>query len=138
MVKNKEIECDAIERKLRAMKTFASTKLDLPEDNPENQSQYVKQIDKLQKEVRHYEDMHHKLQDQVTRKDENLRKHTTVVEKLFDKYKDLCAQNDIEPKIKLEKNAEGVIEVTLVEYGYESHRIRGSADRWTSRSKMLK
>lgn len=114
MVKNKEIECDAIERKIRAMKTFISTKPELADDNPENKQEYIKQIDKLQKEVRHYEDLHHKLQDQVARKDENLRKHTAVVERLYDKYKDLCARADVEPKIKLEKNEDGVIEVTLV------------------------
>lgn len=85
------------------------------EEDPSDKHQFIKQMGKLQKEVKNYEDLHTKLQEQVVQKENNLRKHTEIVEKLYKKYKSLCEKADIEPQIKLEKNEEGVIDVTLVE-----------------------
>ena len=104
-----------VERKLKAVKSLVDNNEEERSEKTESKANFVKQMDKLQKELKSYEDMHLKLQDQVTRKDENLKKHTEVVEKLYSKYKDLCIKVDIEPRIRLEKNAEGVIDVTLVD-----------------------
>ena len=72
------------------------------------------QIDKIQREVRQNEELQVKLQEQVNRKDENLKKHTEVVERLYEKYKILCNKSHVEPRIQLTKNAQGIIDVTLV------------------------
>jgi len=118
-VKAKETECDLLERKLRAMKALQTQKeqedAEPEEEDPSDKHQFIKQMGKLQKEVKNYEDLHTKLQEQVVQKENNLRKHTEIVEKLYKKYKSLCEKADIEPQIKLEKNEEGVIDVTLVE-----------------------
>jgi hypothetical protein len=55
-----------------------------------------------------------KLQDQINKKDDNLKKHTEVVERLYEKYVELCGRNDEEPRIRLEKKEDGIIDITLV------------------------
>ena len=73
-------------------------------------------MDKLHKEVRYNDDLQNKLSEQIGRKDENLKKHTEVVETLYDKYRAVCSKYKVEPRIYLEKNQQGVIDVVLVVY----------------------
>jgi hypothetical protein len=79
-------------------------------------------MDKLQREVKQNEELQAKLQEQVHRKDENLKKHTEVVERLYDKYRVLCRKSDVEPRIHLTKNAQGIIDVTLVGFKPKTSR----------------
>jgi hypothetical protein len=72
------------------------------------------QMDKLQKDLRQNEELQTKLQEQIGRKDDNLKKHTEVVERLYEKYLVLCSRADVDPRILLQKNAQGIIDVTLV------------------------
>lgn len=75
-------------------------------------------MDKLQREVRQNDDLQQKLAEQIGRKDENLKKHTEVVERLYDKYRVICSKYKVEPRILLEKNSQGVIDVVLVALSY--------------------
>lgn len=120
-----------LERKNRAVKVLqGGVDVDDGDRDADEKQLYVKRIDKLTKEVRHYEDLHNKLQDQVARKDENLKKHTEVVERLYEKYIDLCRKNEIEARIRLEKSPEGVIDVTLVCFFSDSLKTPKSENRW--------
>ena len=124
-----------IERKNRAVRVLnGGVELEDADKEVDEKQLYVKRIDKLTKEVRHYEDLHNKLQDQVARKDENLKKHTEVVERLYEKYIDLCKKNEIEARIRLEKSPDGVIDVTLVSDLSPSQKTPRSENRWNSRS----
>jgi hypothetical protein len=80
-------------------------------------------IDKLHRDLKQNEELQTKLQEQVNRKDENLKKHTEVVERLYDKYKVLCRKSEVEPKILLTKNAQGIIDVTLVGQEFDSSQM---------------
>ena len=118
MVKNKEFVCEMLDKKLRVLERFQSSQENDREtaekEEPYQKQQISKQIYKLHREVKHYDDIHSSLHEQVIRKNDNLKKHTDVVEKLYIKYKDLCMKAKLEPKILLEKNEDGIIEVTLV------------------------
>jgi hypothetical protein len=62
--------------------------------------------------------MHKEYQVKIARKDQTLRKHSDIIKKLFVKYKDLCSELSIEPKISVKENDAGFVDVVLVAFFY--------------------
>lgn len=69
--------------------------------------------------------MHKDYQVKIARKDQTLRKHSDIIKKLFVKYKDLCSELSIEPKISVKDNDAGFVDVVLVAFFISYHQASG-------------